>query len=219
MLEEKEYGFEELKEIMKCSDKQGIDRKLSGYGIEFSSAGRGQNRIYTIKHIANHFKVYCVLKLGIPAQADFNKILHLYYYFFCYDDFKTSPVIEQERMLSDSDGAPVSRKTITKWLNYLEHIDYISFDRVNCLYYLVRKEIDGQKTYIETDRETYNKGWKIYFEYKYKEGCGPAYGRMYNFLGGHPYKKPIPQENALHLADIEELIDIINTTYLNLNNK
>lgn len=219
MLKEQKYGFEEMKKIMGCSDKQGIDRKLDRYKITYESSGRGQSRTYTILHISDPFKTYCVLKLGIPAQADFDKILHLYYYFFCCDDFKTSPIIEQERMMSESDGAPVSRKTITKWLNYLEKINYISFDRVNCLYYLVRKEIDGQQTYIETDRETYNKGWKIYFEYKDKEGCGPAYGRMYNFLGGHPYKKSIAYENALLQSDIDELIELINDTYLNRNNK
>lgn len=213
MLEEREYGFEEIKAIMGCPDKQGIDRKLRGYGISFESRGRGKNRIYTIQHISDPFKVYCILKLGIPAQSDFLKILHLYYYFFNCDAFASAPAIEQEKMMEE-DGRPVSRKTITKWITYLETINYIMFDRNNCWYYVISRGPNEQKIYTETDKETYNKGWRIYFKYKDEEGCGPAYSRMYNFIGGHPYKKQKFEENGIMKSDVLELTNLITETYL-----
>ena len=45
MLERRAYGIAELRELFGTKAKQGIDRKLEGYGIEFSSSGRADNRI------------------------------------------------------------------------------------------------------------------------------------------------------------------------------
>ena len=87
MLELRDYSIAELRTILGTKDKQGIDRKLIGYGVEFSSAGYGDRRIYTITRIPNPFKVYAITKLGIPAQADFTKIQNLYFYFFCVEGF------------------------------------------------------------------------------------------------------------------------------------
>ena len=39
MLEEKKYPISEIREILGTQSKQGIDRKLKGYNIEFDSDG------------------------------------------------------------------------------------------------------------------------------------------------------------------------------------
>lgn len=107
---------------------KGIDRKLTGYGVEFTSSGWADNRIYTITAIPNPFKLYAITKLGIPAQADFTKIQNLYFYFFCVDGFADWPMVEMEAILEE-DGKKVSPKTISKWLKYLEHLDYVKFSQ------------------------------------------------------------------------------------------
>lgn len=61
-------------------------------------------------------------------------------------------------------------------------------------------------------RAEYRDAWCIYFEWRDIEGCGSAYCRMYNTIGGHPYKKPIYRQNALKYEEIEYLIDLIIDT-------
>ena len=83
MLEVRKYSIAELSTILGSTGKQAIDRKLERYGVEYTSTGRGQSLVYDITKISDPFKVYCITKLGIPAQANFEKIRNLYYYFFC----------------------------------------------------------------------------------------------------------------------------------------
>ena len=79
---------------------------------------------------------------------------------------------------------------------------------------MIRKNPMGQKEYKEVDAETYKKGWAIYFHYRPLEGSGSAYSRMYNIIGGHPYKKPAIVENAVLQGEIDELIEVINESML-----
>ena len=126
MLANRTYSISEMEELLRTKGKQNIDRKLERYGIDFSSDGYGDSRIYTIKHIPDPFKVYAIVKLGIPAQANFTKIRNFYYFLFCAEGFAEAPLIEMARIM-EAEGVPMARQTITKWLNYLKHIDYITF--------------------------------------------------------------------------------------------
>lgn len=202
-----------MEELLKTKGKQNIDRKLERYGIDFSVSGWGASVVYTIKHIPDPFKVYAIVKLGIPAQANFTKIRNLYYFLFCAEGFAEAPLVEMERIM-EAEGVPMPRQTITKWLNYLQHIDYITFSADKINYYVIRKTPMGQKEYKEVDAETYKKGWAIYHHYKWLEGSGKAYSRMFNIIGGHPYKKPEIVENAVLQHDIDELIEVINESIL-----
>lgn len=214
MLEKKSYSIVEMESMLGSVGKQNIDRKLQRYDIDFTSEGYGQNRIYTIKHIPDPFKVYAITKLGIPAQADFTKIRNLYYLFFCGEDFTDSPLIEMERIMEE-EGVPMARQTITKWINYLEHIDYIAFNNIDCKYYAIKKDsLSNQKSYEEIDAETYKKGWAIYHSSKEEIGASKAYTLMYNIVGGHPYKKPAVMQNAVYEQEIGELIDVINESFI-----
>ena len=60
MLEPRDYTKNEISGILGTKDKQGIDRKLQRYGVDFTSTGRGENRVYTIKNIPFPFKVFCI---------------------------------------------------------------------------------------------------------------------------------------------------------------
>ena len=213
MLANRDYPITELEELLKTQGKQNIDRKLQRYGIDFSSDGHGKERIYTINHIpGDPFKLYAIVKLGIPAQANFTKIRNFYYFLFCAEGFNEVPLIEMERIM-DAEGVPMARQTITKWLNYLQRINYINLSAASFKYYLIRKTPTGRE-YEEVDAETYKKGWAIYHSYKWEEGSAAAYCRMYNTIGGHPYKKPEIVENATLQGEINELIAVINESML-----
>ena len=213
MLEIRNYSIAELRVLLGTKDKQGIDRKLTGYGVEFTSSGWADNRIYTITAIPNPFKLYAITKLGIPAQADFTKIQNLYFYFFCVDGFAEWPMVEMEAILEE-DGKRVSPKTISKWLKYLEHLDYINFALGDFTYYAIYKTANGTKLYKEISMETYLEGWRIYFDSRDEEGCGCAYIKLCNHIGGHPYKRPAATHNAFYTAEIAELIEVINASFM-----
>ena len=110
--------------------------------MEFTSNGWADKRIYTIKSIPDPFRMYAITKLGIPAQADFTKIRNLYFYFFFVDGFAEWPFGEMEAIMEE-DGMDVSSKTISKWLTYLHHLDYINFSRSDFVYYSINK-VDGR---------------------------------------------------------------------------
>ena len=211
MLKTGSYSFPELKELLGTKDKQATDRKLTRYGVEFTSTGWADNRTYTIINIPDPFRLYCVLMLGIPAQSDFEKIRNLYYYFFCVEGFTDLPLIEMAKVM-EAEGVPASRQFVSKWIEYLRHLDYINFTNAECEYYAISRDEQNNRVCKVISRADYISAWCIYFEWRDVEGCGSAYARMYNTIGGHPYKKPIYQQNALMAAEIQELIDIIIDT-------
>ena len=213
MLEVRDYSITELRELLGTKDKQGIDRKLTGYGVEFTSSGWADNRIYTITAIPDPFKLYAITKLGIPAQADFTKIRNLYFYFFCVDGFADWPMVEMEAILKE-DGKQVASKTISKWLHYLERLDYVKFSQCEFTYYAIYKATNGTKLYKEISREKYLEGWRTYFDSRDEEGCESAYIKLRNHIGGHPYKRPAATHNAFYTAEIAELIEVINASFM-----
>lgn len=211
MLEVRKYSIAELSAILGSTGKQAIDRKLERYGVEYTSAGRGQSLVYDITKITDPFKVYCITKLGIPAQANFEKIRNLYYYFFCDEGFADLPLIEMAEYL-EAEGVPQSRQCVTKWIEYLRHLDYIGFTNTDCKYYAIEKTPSKVKICHEITREEYCQAWAIYHRNKIEHGSYYAYALMYNTLGGHPYKKPIYYQNTIMAQEIQELIDIILDT-------
>lgn len=211
MLEIKKYGIAELSEILNSTGKQAIERKLERYGVEYISTGRGNDRVYDIVKIADPFKVYCITKLGMPAQANFEKIRNLYYYFFCDEGFADLPLIEMAEYM-EAEGVGQSRQCVTKWIEYLRQINYIGFTTTDCKYYAIEKTPSKVKICHEITKEEYCKAWTVYHRYKVDEGTYAAYARMYNMIGGHPYKKPIYYHNAIMYQEIQELIDMILDT-------
>lgn len=212
MIELKTYTKAELSEILHTSDRQGITRKLDRYNITYACSGRGDDLEITITAIPNPFKIFCINDLGIPAQADFTKLRNLFYYLFCCEGFAGLPLIEMAERMKE-DGRPLARETIGKWLNYLEKIDFVAFDKADCTYYAISTAPDGTKLHWEISKQQYNAGWKIYFESITEEGTHGAYTRMRNYIGGHPYKKAKMMPNAFYIQQINQLIEIINESF------
>lgn len=214
MLELKSYTKAEIAAILGTSDRQGIKKKLDGYGVEYSIEGQG-DFIITITAINNPFKVFCITTLGIPAQADFHKLKILYYHLFCCPEFATKPYEVMASLLKEAgEKDPPSSKTVGKWVAYLGTIDFVAFDKEDCIYYAIRKRMDGIRICKEITKEVYGVGWSIYWTNKGREGTDAAYFRMFNYVGGHPCRKAKIKPNAIYLNEINQLIDILTDEYV-----
>ncbi len=212
MLEVRKYAKSELSAILGTNDKQGIDRKLQGYDVEFTSNGRGENRVYNIEKINNPFKVFCITELGVHANADFEKLRNLFYYLLCDEEFAELPMVEMEKVMAKNVSS--SRQTISKWTSYLQKINYINIDKLNGICYAITKNSDGQKIYTKIEREVYNKAWTVYMEEKKKGNTKIAYQKAVEIAGGHPFKRPKISQNACLQKEIEQLIDMVSDAFL-----
>ena len=214
MLELRTYTKDEITGILDTIDRQGVKRKLDGYGVEYTIEG-WKNYTLTITAINDPFRLFCITTLGIPAQADFDKLKILYYHLFCCPEFATLPYeVMASKLREEGETDPPSSKTIGKWVAYLGKIDFFAFDKEDCIYYAIQKGKDGMRICEEISKEKYCAGWHIYWEYKAVEGTDLAYYRMFNYVGGHPYRKPKMKENAIYQKEIEQLIDILNDEYV-----
>lgn len=214
MLELRKYTKDEIVGILGTADRQGIKRKLDGYGVEYAINGWG-NFTLTITAINNPFKVFCITTLGIPAQADFHKLKILYYHLFCCPGFADYPYEVMASVLKgEAEEDPPSSKTVGRWVEYLGTINFVAFDKEDCVYYAIQKRKDGMRICNEITKEVYCAGWQIYWENKPKEGTGNAYYRMFNYVGGHPCRKAKMKPNAMYLNEINQLIDILNAEYI-----
>lgn len=214
MLELRTYTKDEIINILGTEDRQGIKRKLDGYGVEYIIDGWGDYKL-TITAINDPFKLFCITILGIPAQADFNKVKTLYYHLFCCPEFATKPYEVMASVLKEEDEKdPPSSKTVSKWIAHLGKIDFVAFDKEDCTYYAIQKCKDGLRNCTEISKETYCTGWHIYWKYKEREGTDAAYYRMFNYVGGHPCRKAKMKPNAIYLNEINQLIDILTDEYV-----
>ena len=214
MLEIRKYTKNELSAVLGTNTKQGIDRKLERYEVEFVSNGWGQNLMYEIQEIKNPFKLYCITEIGMSASVNFEKFKYFCYYIFCDENFANFPIVEMEVIMSE-DGIQVSRQTISNWLDRLKTVGYIHIDKKSeCVYYAITKTPDGKKHYKEVEQERYCKGWNIYWSNKNKLGTNTAYKKMYDYVGGHPYKHPKITENAFCSEQIQKLVELVNESFL-----
>ena len=68
------YSKPELTQMLGTRSKQGIDRKLDRYGVVYEVCGRGERAVYTVKGMADPFKVFAITELGYDANTDFTKL-------------------------------------------------------------------------------------------------------------------------------------------------
>ena len=88
MLEENTtYSYEEMSAYLGTRNNQGIERKLRNYGVEFTRTRRGATAQYTIKHLADPFKLCAVFDLGFPCNTDIDKLTEYTYYLINDDEF------------------------------------------------------------------------------------------------------------------------------------
>ena len=204
MLELRDYTKNEISGILGTRDKQGIDRKLQRYGVDFTSTGRGENRVYTIKNIHFPFKVFCITEMGFEANCDFDKVKYFYNHFFNDEHFMTMPDEVKERM-TKQEGYHLSRQTIATYTRRLVLNNMIHKDTTNFIYYFAYKR---KQRFVE--RAEYTQAWREYWKdiernmYSYE-----AISNMIENYGGVARKQAIPERNILLNEKIEYMLFLI----------
>lgn len=204
------YSKPELTLIFGTKDKQGLDRKLTRYGIVFDVCGRGERATYTINTIPDPFKVFAITELGFDGNTDFTKLRNFYYHFFEDEIFMAWPDEVKEARMRKM-GQDVSRQTIANYTSRLEANNLINRHTKNFIYYFARK----QEQRI-TDREEYLQAW---FEYWDDIASGlNSYDAIANMItdhGGVARKQPIPEINGIYNEKIEEMLSYIQQSIEN----
>lgn len=203
MLELRTYNIDEINAILGTTNRQGIQRKLNRYGVEYSVSGWGTKTKFEIKNIEDEFKLFCILDLEMSANTDFHKFLYFMYYFLNDEDFCWLPNEILEIKMDERENY-ISRQTIA---NYKRRLEQLNLFHTSCeyVYYFAR----GQ-TQIITDKETYSKAWCEYWEDK-SNGMDSveAIHNMISNYGGVARKQAIIEENAINADTINKINDMV----------
>lgn len=209
MLEEKTYTISELAAVLGgATDRQSIKHKLERKGISYTICGRGKKAIFTITEIPNPFQMFCIIKLGFAPQTDFYKVRNLFYYCFNDEEFFAKPNEEKEILLR-GEGKPISRQSISNYLEKLNMANLWSRSTADFVYYFA----DGNN-YRVADKEEYLMAWHDYWAMK-------EYGYELSYVcdhikikyGGFPRKQGYYEKNALEYRMIAELIELTNQSF------
>lgn len=198
------YSKPELTQMLGTRSKQGIDRKLDRYGVVYEVCGRGERAVYTVKGLADPFKVFAITELGYDANTDFTKLRNFYYHFFEDEEFRAMPdEVKEVRMRKM--GHDVSRQTIATYTRKLEDNELISRNTRDFIYYFAYKQ-----TQRICDRSEYVQAWFEYWD-DIESGlnCYDAIANMMTDHGGVARKQPIPAVNGIYNAKIEYMLSLI----------
>lgn len=198
------YPKPELSLIFGTRDKQGLDRKLTRYGIVFDVCGRGERAAYTIHAITDPFKVFAITELGFDGNTDFTKLRNFYYHFFEDDIFRALPDEVKEVRMREM-GQPVSRQTIANYTCRLEAQNLINRHTDNYIYYFAYKQ---EQRFVE--RDEYLRAWYEYWD-DIASGlnCYDAIANMRTDHGGVARKQPIPEINGIYNDKITYMLSLI----------
>lgn len=204
------YAKQELSQMLGTRTKQGIDRKLQRYGVEFDVCGWGDTTTYTIKSISNRFKLYAILELGCAGNTDFRKLRNVYYHFFEDEVFRAMPDEVKEVRLHEI-GEGVSRQAIAGYIQKLEKREMISRHTDNYIYYFAI----GQKQRI-VERTEYTTAWREYWRDRhFGLDSGEAIFRMFTKYQGVARKQAIPAINGIYNKEIEYMLTLIQESIEN----
>lgn len=207
MLELRDYSYAELSAYLKTTSNQAAMRKLDNYGIIYSVNGRGNSAIFTIKEITQPIKVFAVFDVGVPPQTDMKKFRYFLYELLCDDNFTGMGAEMMEEYLRNK-PIPISRQTISKYLEYISATGIMGVSNSDFVYYRVYKRY-GVQTHETVSKEEYSKAWRLYWQLKDEKGYGSsaAFQAMYNDFGGVPRKHGVIEKNGIYNDLIDWLTD------------
>lgn len=206
MLELRTYTIDEIASILGVNDRQGIQRKLNRYGVGYSVSGWGTATKFTINNIADEFKLFCILDLGMSANTDFNKFLYFMYYFLNDEDFRWLPDEILEIKMNEIENH-ISRQTIANYKRVLSRLNL--FAKVgDYVYYFARRN-----NQIITDEAIYKKAWCEYWENK-NNGIDSqeAICIMCAKYGGVARKQVPMEENTIYADIVNKINDMVCKT-------
>ena len=205
MLEVKTYTKQEMTVILGTTDNQAIRRKLERYEVKYTSDGWGKKRTFTITHIENKFKLFCITDLGISAATNFESLRDLYYYALNDENFERYPYAEMEDIFK-AKGYCLAASTISSYLRILEKNDIIDLHIGDFFYYA---SYGGYRW--EIPQELYSKAWVTYFQClesgKYDKRAARAV--MIEIAGGQPLKRRKLTVNAFYLDKNSQFNELI----------
>lgn len=199
------YPKLEMTKMLGTKSKQGIDRKLSRYGVDFSVCGTGENAVYTIKAIAEPFKIYAILDLGFDGGTDFGKLRDFYYHYFQDEIFMALPDEVKEVKMREIDR-PISRQTIANYVRKLEDNHMIYRNTDNFIYYFAYKQ-----TQRFCEHDEYVSAWKEYWD-SVHSGIS-SFEAIWNMRidhGGVARKQAIPDINAIGKKELDYMLSLIH---------
>ncbi len=214
MLSLKEYTTAEIAAELKVTAinmRQCIKKKLKRYNIDFFIEGSGDKTSYRIISIPDPFELYCITELNCNSNTDFKKLKVVLYLALNDEEFSALPYAAQAQHLADN-GINISRGTISNYIKKLTEAGYLGGGDIH--YLLVNKDSNGRLIYEPLTEERYKEGWKIYWDIRKDTGdfdC--AYSSMRSFLGGHPLKRRVLEENAFMQDEIEKLQELLMESY------
>ena len=207
-----DYPLGVLENLMSTKGKQATDRKLTAYGYEYSSSGRGKTRVYTITALPDafhQFRSFCVFSLGFDPNTDFRKLRDFVVYLFADEDFNWRPEEAMEEYLR-LEGRGISRQTIASYKKRLEAHYIIDTVFGDFVYYKVYKKF-GAQTHEVITKEEYSKAWRLYWQWREEhpeDDSTPAYSFMYSIFGGVPRKQRRIQDNLFGKEKADILYDL-----------
>lgn len=183
---------------------------MSRYGVEFDVCGRGEKAIYTIKKMADPFKLFAITELDCDGNTDFTKLRNFIYHFFEDEIFMTMPDEVKEARMREM-GEAVSRQTIANYTYKLESHDLISRQTKNYLYYFAFKQ-----TQRFCDHAEYVEAWHDYWrDIDNGLSCYEAIDNMRAAHGGVARKQPIPEINGIYNDKIEQMLSYVQESMEN----
>ena len=206
----KKYAKTELSEIFGTKDRQGLDRKMERYGIEFMSSGRGEQSIYEIQQIHDPFRIYAITDLSCDGNTNTQKLRTYYWHYFNDEIFRAMPDEVKETMLKLEDKG-ISRQTIATYTRKLINKNMIELQSNEFIYYFAFK---GEQRLVE--RSEYSQAWREYWNAK-RDGADyyeVIYG-MIDKYGGVARKQAIPQINGIYNTEIDYMCSLIQESMEN----
>lgn len=204
------YTKPEMTRIFGTKDKQGLERKMKGYGIEFSVSGRGESAIYKIEKMSDPFKIFAITELECGANTDFKKLRNFYWYYFNDEIFMAMPDERKETMLTEQKRR-ITRQTIAAYTQKLIIHNLITTNHYNFIYYFAYKE-----TQRIVDKKEYSQAWKEYWANRDNGmDSGTAISIMRFGYGGIARKQPIPEVNGIYNYKIDEMLTYIQQSMEN----
>lgn len=200
----KTYIKSELSEAFGTKDKQGLERKMSGYGITFSVSGRGNNAVYEITDMTDPFKIFAITELGFGGNTSFEKLRNFYWYYFNDETFMAMPD-EVKEVWMKSDNKTITRQTIANYTSKLVSHNMVERNTSNFIYYFAYKQ-----TQRLTDKAEYVQAWKEYWNDISNGICSfDAICNMRTKYGGVARKQAIPEINGIYNDKIEYMLSLI----------
>jgi hypothetical protein len=206
----KTYIKSELSETFGTKDKQGLERKMSGYGITFSVSGRGNNAVYEIADMDDPFKIFAITELGFGGNTSFEKLRNFYWYYFNDETFMAMPD-EVKEVWMKSENKTITRQTIANYTYKLVSHGMVERNTNNFIYYFAYKQ-----TQRLTDKAEYVQAWKEYWQDISKGICSfDAICNMRMNYGGVARKQAIPEINGIYNDKIEYMLSLIQKSIEN----